>query len=296
MTGSDKSLDAARRDIDAIDDDILDLLMRRAALVDRVRAAKGAGDGASLRPAREAAVLRRLLARSSEPFPADSLVSIWREIFAAMLRLQGPFTVAVCDLEQQPSLRPLARAHFGTHTPVSVYGRPGQVVAAVREQGAALGILPLPGEDGEAPWWRYLLSADPDRIRIVGRLPQLKPTGHAAGDGEALVIARAPFEDSGDDNSFLVFQAAEHVSRGRLQSALAAEGLTQLGYAPWQEEAQPRSWFHFVELAGHVDGDHAALGRLADSFEPAIDTVFALGGYPLPLDAEAIARTRGEQT
>ena len=58
----DNALDAIRREIDVIDDQVLDLLERRFAATRRVKATK-ASDGSiassPFRPAREAAMLRR---------------------------------------------------------------------------------------------------------------------------------------------------------------------------------------------------------------------------------------------
>ena len=65
----DTSLDAIRREIDAIDDQILRLLMQRFAATGRVKATK-AQDGSiaasPFRPAREAAVMRRLIGEFRE--------------------------------------------------------------------------------------------------------------------------------------------------------------------------------------------------------------------------------------
>ena len=58
MDKTNKDLDDLRREIDEIDEGIHDLLMRRTGVARRIGGIKGAGP--SLRPAREAEVLRRL--------------------------------------------------------------------------------------------------------------------------------------------------------------------------------------------------------------------------------------------
>ncbi|MFM7416430.1 MAG: chorismate mutase, partial [Alphaproteobacteria bacterium] len=63
---ADPALQALRAEIDALDDAMHDLLMRRAGVVARMAASRAkVGAGSPLRPGREAAVLRRLLARHS---------------------------------------------------------------------------------------------------------------------------------------------------------------------------------------------------------------------------------------
>lgn len=83
----DTTLDAIRREIDAIDDQLLDLLERRFSATRRVKATK-AGDGSitssPFRPAREAVMLRRLLARAGAALPPDVLIRLWRVILSGL--------------------------------------------------------------------------------------------------------------------------------------------------------------------------------------------------------------------
>ena len=59
MSDSRESLEELRREIDRIDDQMHDLIIRRAEMAQRVRQVKG--DGPAFRPAREAQLLRRLI-------------------------------------------------------------------------------------------------------------------------------------------------------------------------------------------------------------------------------------------
>ena len=87
-------LAALRAELDRIDDALHDLLIRRADVVARVAATKPNGTLA-LRPGREAAIIRRLLARHTGHLPPQALVRLWRELLAATTAMQGPFVVAV---------------------------------------------------------------------------------------------------------------------------------------------------------------------------------------------------------
>ena len=61
-----------------MDDAILDLILRRAAMVEQVTAAKSeAGTlGRYLRPGREAVILRRIVDRNAGVFPPAALVRV----------------------------------------------------------------------------------------------------------------------------------------------------------------------------------------------------------------------------
>src|SRR5271154_5585896 len=84
-----------RAEIDVIDERLHDLLMERASVIERV--ARDAGKtGAKIRPGREASMLRRLLARHRGSLPPQTILRIWRELFAGALIIEGAQTIAVC--------------------------------------------------------------------------------------------------------------------------------------------------------------------------------------------------------
>ncbi len=91
----------------------------------------------------------------------------------------------------------LARDHYGSHTPMSAYRSIGQVIRAVTEGQAAVGVLPMPQEGEPDPWWRHLLSEDEDAPRVVARLP-FGARGNARSDGaDALAIGRGAQQETG---------------------------------------------------------------------------------------------------
>src|SRR4030065_812091 len=80
-------------EIDAIDDQILSLLNRRAQAVIEVGKIKMEQNLRYYVPEREVEILRRLTASNPGPFPAEALKSIYREIISASLALEQPFSV-----------------------------------------------------------------------------------------------------------------------------------------------------------------------------------------------------------
>lgn len=82
------SIPDIRREIDAVDDQLYDLLMTRAELVLKVAAIKRRENLPPAQPGREDAIIARLLDHGKGPLPPESVERIWREIMKAMLRLQ----------------------------------------------------------------------------------------------------------------------------------------------------------------------------------------------------------------
>lgn len=91
---SRKNLGDLRRQIDAIDDQILDLLNRRANVVIEVGHAKAGEQKEFYVPSREQAIYERLTAASSGPFPREAIRRVFREIISASLSLEQPMKVA----------------------------------------------------------------------------------------------------------------------------------------------------------------------------------------------------------
>lgn len=220
--GSQK-LATLRAELDRIDDALHDLLMQRAGVVEQVAKA---GKRGALRPGREAAIIRRLLARHRGSLPAQTLVRIWRELLAGTTAMQGGFSVAVCAVDGDSSYVQAAREHFGALTPLRVHRSPAHAIGEVSAGTASVAVLPLPSET-EAPrdaWWTALLHKDEPRIHVIGRLPFWAPRPEGAPGVQALVIAAVAPDASGADRSLLGLELPLEVSRARLNSALVAGG------------------------------------------------------------------------
>jgi chorismate mutase len=218
---ADPALQALRAEIDALDDAMHDLLMRRAAVVARMAASRAKnGAGSPLRPGREAAVLRRLLARHSGALSGGAVVRIWRHIFMAHTAIQGGFTAAVAASGEAAPTLALAREHFGTATPLTQFASPAQALAALSAGKASVAVLPAPTGEGEGAWWQ---SLEAPRLCIVARLPFLADATRADA---ALVVAPVPPDASGDDRSFVRLEAAADAPREGFARMLSDAGLT----------------------------------------------------------------------
>ncbi|MDX2104096.1 MAG: chorismate mutase [Alphaproteobacteria bacterium] len=283
MTSSNSppSLADLRREIDGIDDALHDLLMRRAALVDAIAAAKRGEPslaGPGLRPGREAAILRRLLARHQGRFPRKALVRIWRELVNAMTNLQGPYAVAVHIPDGNPDLWDLARDHFGTVVAVREYDSPGAIIRAVVEQPGTVGVLRFPAEGEAEPWWPALLVTDPKAPRLVARLPVAR---QGEPDVDAVVIARSPLDPSGHDVSLFALETNGPVSRASLLERLAAAGFGAAILATQPGTTPDSGRCHLIQVDGFHDATAIASLRAAGG-----DAVVAgvwLGGYAVPI-------------
>ncbi len=136
---SDRLLELRNR-IDALDDQLLELLNQRGKLAQAVGHAK---NGAPIyRPEREAQVVRRLQAANAGPLSNESVELLFKEIMSACRSLEQPMTVAYLGPEGTFS-EAASLKQFGQ----SAQGLPAasidEVFRAVEQGQAEYGVVPV---------------------------------------------------------------------------------------------------------------------------------------------------------
>ncbi|HEX4095760.1 MAG TPA: chorismate mutase, partial [Caulobacteraceae bacterium] len=212
-----------------------------------------------LRPAREAQVLRGLLARPRKAADAATVVRIWRELMAESLRLQGPFHLTAWGGPDLARAVELARLRFGVAAALTYARTPEETIAAARAPGG-VGILML---SSQTPWWARLL-AEP-KVKVFAALPCLK----AWGPMSALAVAEVPIEPSGSDETFWVTDA-----EGPAEKII--ETLSRDGVAACQLQAA--GGLRLFKLAGFYRADDQRLARAPGRL------MGVIGAAPTPLD------------
>ncbi|NQW09821.1 MAG: chorismate mutase [Alphaproteobacteria bacterium] len=187
-------LEDLRAEIDAIDDELLDLLERRIAIGRRVADAKGPSSGPFLRPGREAAILRRLAAAPGG-LDVPVLERVWREILAANLARQIDPIYAVWAPEGAETVADLARARGGVSTEIRMVADAAAALSAITVERATLAVLPCPTLT-RWRWWPQLLIEGLARPRIVARLPLFGDVAIPA-----VCVAGQDPDPSGDDDT-----------------------------------------------------------------------------------------------
>src|SRR6516164_5341196 len=288
MTPSPSDLADLRRRLDEIDDKLHDLLIRRAEIVGAVAASKREGKLPAFQPGREAEIIRRLVGRHHGAFPVATLVRMWREMLSATVRLQSPFAVAVFAPIEAQGFWDLARDHYGSQTPMAAYRSIGQVIRAVTEGQASLGVLPMPQEGELDPWWRHLLSKDEDAPRVVARLP-FGARGNARGDGvDALAIGRGVQQETGRDRVLLATESSADISRDRIFRTLASLGLVCTFFASYEHAGSATS---LIEIEGFVLITDPRLDSFRVQLGDALHRLLPFGSYAIPLSAAELAKS-----
>lgn len=236
-----ETLAQVRQELDALDEQIHDLLKQRTQVVERVAEAKARANngvvGFAVRPGREAQMIRRFHERHNPPLPFTVVSRLWREIINAMTRLQSALSVAMVD--EQPEFGhddfvrrfERVREHWGTATPLIRKQTVADMLDAISEENSIMGVLDVAGRKD---WWQPLVdmrNAGRSDVFIVAPLPFV-----ARADEQVEAYALSPLvpEESGDDLSLIAvppgaacpLQGAELVARedGAASSLLVVKG------------------------------------------------------------------------
>ena len=171
------SLEVLRKEIDSIDEQVHRLLMARGDIIDRLIQVKQTQEvGSAFRPAREAAMMRRLVERHRGILPIDTIESIWRVIISTFTYVQAPFSVHADVSVGESAMRDSARFHFGFVVPyVSHFSAQAAVEAVAKSKGD---LALVPANAGPTPWW-IALEAD-GAPKIIARLPFVERADHPA--------------------------------------------------------------------------------------------------------------------
>lgn len=256
------SLAALRQRLDALDTELLQLIDERAEIARHVAAAKAAqGDGGkfALRPGRETAILRRLLATRRVAASDALVVRIWRELIGDSLSVQGPFHLAVWGGKDAATTTEFARYRFGAAPALRHVAKPEDALAEARTLGGVAVCAVTPG----SAWWGRLL-AEPT-LKVFAALPCLATWGPMT----ALAVAAVEVEPTGGDLTFWVTDAAEPA--GAIEAALSRDGVAATLIAA-------AAGLKLFTLAGFYQPQDARLARAPGRLSGVI------GAAPEPLD------------
>ena len=280
---ADVELEELRREVDRLDNAMVDLLVDRLQAVRAIAGLKqrvAAGQPA-IRPGREAVILRRLIERAGERFPAGTLVRMWRELLAATTRAQAPLVVAACVPAGQPELWDMARDHFGSQSPIRRTTSTSQALRLLADRSVQLAVLPLPDEHD--PWWSSLLDTSVRPLRVVARLPFAPAAAYPEGSGAYVVgrhragPVRGRRQSAGDRDR----------RRGRPRPAARSPGGSrfdaQLARDPPRRGNRPA--LHLLALDGFLPAHEPRLAHALNGAREHVLRSAWLGSYARPLPA-----------
>jgi chorismate mutase/prephenate dehydratase len=155
-----------RTQIDALDDQLLQLFNDRAALAQDVGKVKGSA--VVYRPEREAQVLRRLTENNPGPLPAQAIAHLFGELISACRAQEDSLSVA-CLGPQGTFSEEAVGKHFGAQVPSVMCASIDDVFRTVESGSAGYGVVPVENStDGGVGRTMDLLFITP--LKVCGEI------------------------------------------------------------------------------------------------------------------------------
>lgn len=142
---TNKKLLKIRDCIDAIDDEMLELISKRAKCAEEVGVVKreaGETDIWFYRPEREAQILNRVSKNNNGPLANERITAIYREVISSCLALEQSIKVAFLGPEGTFS-QEASNKHFGQAVQTVPVGSIGQVFKEVENGTVDYGVVPI---------------------------------------------------------------------------------------------------------------------------------------------------------
>lgn len=275
-----KTLADIRVKIDSLDSKIQQALMERASLIKDIIAEKKKHSLQFIQPAREAQTIRRLLEQHTGVLPEKLIVNLWRELIGTTSLLQTGFKVYVAD-QGNRDIWDSAKNYFGGIVEMQALESASNVLSAVNRDEATFGVLPWPEEAETKAWWPQLLHGE-NTIKIVCALPF---GVYTSKNGEqnytpSLVVSKANYDASGDDNSFIALRSNDAISKTKIINCLKELDITISSII--SSEA-PQGSVHLVEINTYLTQDAEGFDKFSDAIASLGDVeIYSLGGYPVP--------------
>lgn len=274
-------LTALRNKIDAIDNQILDLLRARANVIEEVRGVKGK-QAVYIRPGREASMLRILVKQPMGHLPPGLIHRLWREMIGAFTLQEGAMKVALPEIAGEQGFWDIARDHFGSFTPMQGFANPTAALRAVLSLSHELAALPFPREGDSDVWWRLLLAEQPSVPNVFYAFPFDGLRGNARKtDHQGVVIGAIPPEATGQDRTILVLEWQDAADKKTVEALCDKLPFTRTTHVFTPKGNEPAcSW---IELEGFIERANPQLLEWTNEHKRHLLRHKIIGAYPVPI-------------
>lgn len=279
---------ALRQEIDAIDNQIIDLLGKRMEIINRVGDLKKTNNEKFfIRSSREADMIKDLIKRSQSNFPKSAIVSIWRKIIAAANMHEQALNIALHNPKNISDYSYLLREYYYDAVPITCHDSTTNIVSEIEKGEAQIGVFALPNskEDHEKSdigenWWIGLAN-NKSGIKIFAKIPFIEIVEKNSDKPTLVAVAIKPAEKSQEDNSLLYVEVKKEISCSKILAELAAQDLKAKILKSVKLPQIDDVLFYLIELEGfYVEEDEAIKNFSKSKIRPYVKV---LGSYSLPI-------------
>ncbi|MDQ6992925.1 MAG: prephenate dehydratase [Mariprofundus sp.] len=292
MAELEKKLSILRQSIDAVDDELLELIGKRARLAGQVGEAKQDSVNAPFYvPSREASIIRRMLERNAlaatnaheSKIPDAAIHGIYREIIGACLALEHPMTIAYLGPEGTFSHTAASR-QFGSSVAYLACSSLEQVFDEVEAGRATYGVVPVENAFEGAVTPTLDLFADMERDLFICAEVQLSIHHHLFTYADSLadidIVISHP-QPLGQCRNWL----AEHLPQAQMMDASSTIRAAQIVDEAKSCGSQTLDWKRCAVVGPYSIVDRSDLSLLQRNIEDFHDNTtrfFVIGQHDSP--------------
>ena len=271
-----EKLDKCRAQIDKIDDEILNLLKKRIEIVKDVKEIKSQnGEGFFVKSAREADMIKILMAKSGADLPKSAIASIWRKIITSSNILEQPLKIALHNQNHIADYKYILREYYADFVPIISHDSAQNVMMEIEKNQAQIAAFFLPKNDEDAcgNWWINLASGNND-AKIFAKLPLLNDENSP----NLVVLAKKMPEKSQKDITLLCVETSSEVSKSQLIAVMKECSIGGNIIKSSRMKSVENALFYLIEAHGYYDDKSAEI--MAFSKSKIRPFVKILGCYP----------------
>lgn len=269
------NLSTLRKDIDAIDSQIIDLLIQRLGIVHQVGRLKSReATQAFTRPAREALMVKNLIAQATPHYHPETIIRLWRTIITASLYTEKSFHLAVEACSDFMDNYWLGREYFGNFVPTSLHSDVSSVVRHIQNDTSVIGIV---SSDGS--WWQHLSSgtAAPYGIQVFACIPFIH-IQESPKTSTALALAQIIPEETGDDISLISARIQNISAEQHLREVFEKHNVSIIS-------SQKKDDLLLLTLNRYIFGtEHPIFRHVQEITSSTVKQLLPMGCYARPVD------------
>lgn len=280
MPEYEKKLSVYRKEIDEIDDKILELIADRAKIVEGVALLKRkhVKDVLFIRPGREASMLKRMVNSYKGNFPKEAIAQLWRILISGSCNVEEQIRVCCLSTNSDQTYYWLAREYFNQFSLFSKQASSARVIGELLEKKSTVGVMPLPQDAQSDFWWTNLPSKGNLNLKVFAKVPAVISQS-TARELSAFLIGNVVPEETGDDKSLIVISVAENISKAKLSSVFTKVGIDASLVAATEYDASKAIVHALFEADGFISNENPKLENLKTELGKALISAISIGSY-----------------
>ncbi len=253
-----------RSEINAIDDEILNLLKKRMEIVAKVRQVKEQNhENFFIKPAREADMIKNLVAKAPNSMTKSAIVSIWRKIITSSNMFEQPLKIAICNPSKNTLFEHFIQDYYADFVPIINHDSINNAILELEKNNAQITVFALPcdNQDLNENWWINVAN-NKSGIKVFAKLPFLKQDKNNLG---LVALAIKKQEKSSSDETLLYVETDSEISRAQILSTLKSNGIEGKILKSTKVKEVNNITFSLIELQNYFDEESPEIKAFAAS-------------------------------